>query len=423
MHRRRPRRLVTALLCGGLLLGVGVTAGQPVAADAGGPADPTTQQVIDQVRADLAESSDAMVAAATSLKLAEAALPRARATLAQTRRLLAAAQQRQAAAAQRRGQAQSLLIVANQDAERGAAAVDTQHARVGRLARAVYQGGGSIGNAAMLLQARSPADLAERLVAIRTVVSSQQSTLEDLRAAQQAFGDRASELATVRSDLATADQQAQAELAVITDLEKRASDAASKVTRLVSARTSALAASAAAQAEEDARSQQLHSEGGSLQATLAAQARQLLGAAGSTHGYDVPPQPATLGRPVSGPITSPFGMRVHPITGVRKLHTGTDFGVPCGTPIRAAREGTVLSAGYNTAYGWRTVVSHGVVGGALLTTTYNHQTRLGVAVGQHVTAGEVIGISGTTGYSTGCHLHFELLVNADFVDPVPWLVG
>jgi murein DD-endopeptidase MepM/ murein hydrolase activator NlpD len=133
--------------------------------------------------------------------------------------------------------------------------------------------------------------------------------------------------------------------------------------------------------------------------------------------------PGTLAWPATGPITSPFGMRVHPITGVRKLHTGTDLGVPCGTPVHAAREGTVLSAGFDTAYGYRTVVSHGVVNGALLTTTYNHQTHIDVSVGQHVALGEMIGISGTTGYSTGCHLHFELLVNADFVDPMPWMTG
>jgi murein DD-endopeptidase MepM/ murein hydrolase activator NlpD len=122
-------------------------------------------------------------------------------------------------------------------------------------------------------------------------------------------------------------------------------------------------------------------------------------------------------------VTSPFGMRVHPITGVRKLHTGTDFGVACGTPIKAARSGTVLIAEFNRAYGWRTVISHGVVGGVLLTTTYNHQTALGVATGQAVSTGEVIGQVGTTGYSTGCHLHFELLVNSGLVDPLPWLMA
>ena len=63
------------------------------------------------------------------------------------------------------------------------------------------------------------------------------------------------------------------------------------------------------------------------------------------------------------------------------------------------------------------------VNGALLTTTYNHQSHVAVTPGQHVDAGALIGLSGTTGYSTGCHLHFELLVNGDFVDPMPWMTG
>ena len=78
------------------------------------------------------------------------------------------------------------------------------------------------------------------------------------------------------------------------------------------------------------------------------------------------------------------------------------------------------AAGWNSAYGWRTVVSHGVVDGVLLTTTYNHQ-ELGVAVGDRVAAGQVIGTVGSTGYSTGCHLHFELYVNSSLVDPERWL--
>jgi len=95
----------------------------------------------------------------------------------------------------------------------------------------------------------------------------------------------------------------------------------------------------------------------SLQSQLGAQARQLLGAAGARPGSSFAPVPGTLAWPAHGPITSPFGMRVHPVTGVLKLHTGTDLGIACGTEIHAAREGTVLSAGFDTAYGFRTVVT------------------------------------------------------------------
>jgi murein DD-endopeptidase MepM/ murein hydrolase activator NlpD len=362
-----------------------------------------------------------MVLAATDLRLAENALPAAERNVAATHRLLVAAQRRQEAAAVRRGNAQARLVLARQSAEQVAHAVDAQHSHIGRVARTAYQGGGSWGNVSMLLEARSPADFAERLVAIQTVVSSQRVALDALRDVELSYGTRTSALATVRDQMATADREARAQLAVIATLEQRALAAQSEVNRLVKARNDALAAVQAAQAVETQRHQALQTESSSLQRDLAAQARRELGTAGGRAGAAVAPVPGTLAWPASGRITSPFGIRVHPITGVRKLHTGTDLGVSCGTPVQAARDGIVIGAGFNSAYGYRTVISHGIVDGVLLTTTYNHQSHLGVVVGQRVATGEVIGLSGTTGYSTGCHLHFELLVNADYVDPVPWL--
>lgn len=126
-------------------------------------------------------------------------------------------------------------------------------------------------------------------------------------------------------------------------------------------------------------------------------------------------------RPSSGSITSPYGMRVHPVTGVYKLHSGTDFGASCGSPVYAAYPGTVESTGYAGAYGNRIEVSHGDVDGVDVTTTYNHLSAFSSSSGQTVAAGDLIGRVGTTGSSTGCHLHFEVLVNGEFTDPMAWL--
>ncbi len=377
--------------------------------------------VLKQVRSELAESSEQMLRAAADLRLADRALPGARATAEQTRRLLAEAERRQAETAQRRGRAQVRYMLSTREAEQTAAEVTEQQAKIGRLARAVYQGGGSLGNVSMLLDAQSPADFAERLVALQTVVSSQRSVLDDLETVQQTFGERTDDLEQVRDELAAADEQAQEDLRTVAALAEEARAAEARVTGLVDRRKAALAAAAAAQVQDDAARAHLIGEATQLQAELAAQARRDLGATAGRDGATVPARPGTLAWPVRGPITSPFGMRVHPVTGVYKLHTGADIGAPCGTEVRAAREGLVIQAGWNSAYGWRTVVSHGVVDGLLLTTTYNHQTALGVAVGDRVTAGQVIGTVGSTGYSTGCHMHFELYVNSALVDPVPWL--
>ena len=137
-----------------------------------------------------------------------------------------------------------------------------------------------------------------------------------------------------------------------------------------------------------------------------------------------PPAPAfaragmgVLIRPVNGPVTSPFGMRVHPITGIDKLHDGTDFGVPCGKPVHAAARGVVRSIYFNAGYGKRLIIKH--PGG--LETSYNHLSRYAADEGDRVDAGQTIGYVGSTGYSTGCHLHFMVTVKGRAIDPNKWL--
>ena len=122
-------------------------------------------------------------------------------------------------------------------------------------------------------------------------------------------------------------------------------------------------------------------------------------------------------KPVDGVPSSPFGLRFHPILHVWKLHSGTDLAAPCGTPVRAVKAGQVTMAGGSKGYGNRVVIDHG--GG--LVTTYNHLTSYAAVPGLVVKQGQVIGYVGSTGLSTGCHLHFEVMVNGAFVDPAPYL--
>ena len=120
--------------------------------------------------------------------------------------------------------------------------------------------------------------------------------------------------------------------------------------------------------------------------------------------------------PGSYTITSPFGNRLHPVLKVYKLHTGVDIaGNSCnGKPVVAAADGVVIVAKYSTAYGNYVVIDHG--GG--ITTLYAHSSKLEVSVGQNVKAGQEIMKVGTTGYSTGPHLHFEVRENGTYVDPI-----
>ncbi len=125
----------------------------------------------------------------------------------------------------------------------------------------------------------------------------------------------------------------------------------------------------------------------------------------------------TLRRPVGGPITSPFGPRIHPVTGVRKLHDGTDFGVPCGTPVHAAGDGIVVRRSVSGAYGHHVTVRHADG----LQTSYNHLSSVAVGPGQRVTPATVVGSVGSTGLSTGCHLHFMAVRDGRPVDPMSLL--
>lgn len=118
-------------------------------------------------------------------------------------------------------------------------------------------------------------------------------------------------------------------------------------------------------------------------------------------------------------LSSTFKMRVHPITGVYKLHSGIDIPAPKGTDVLAANDGVVVKAGRNTAYGNMVIIDHG--GG--VSTLYGHGSEITVTLGQTVKKGDVILKVGSTGYSTGNHLHFEVRTNGDPVDPLPYVTN
>lgn len=122
---------------------------------------------------------------------------------------------------------------------------------------------------------------------------------------------------------------------------------------------------------------------------------------------------------VNNVVTCVYGMRTHPITGVYKLHTGVDLRAGSGTTIYAANKGKVITSTYNTAYGNYVVIDHG--GG--VATLYAHMTKRLVSVGDTVKQGQKIGTVGSTGYSTGPHLHFEIIKDGDYIDPVTQYAG
>jgi murein DD-endopeptidase MepM/ murein hydrolase activator NlpD len=174
------------------------------------------------------------------------------------------------------------------------------------------------------------------------------------------------------------------------------------------------------QQEHQALIASLDAESAQLEAELRAReaARQAAERAPAPAVVGPPAGGGRLAVPCHGRMGSGFGPRMHPIFGTRRMHTGLDMcGGASGEPIFAAEGGVVVSAGPRGGYGNATVIDHG--GG--MATLYAHQSRIGVSPGQRVSRGQVIGAVGSTGYSTGPHLHFEVRINGSPVDPMGYL--
>lgn len=121
----------------------------------------------------------------------------------------------------------------------------------------------------------------------------------------------------------------------------------------------------------------------------------------------------------SAALTSGFGMRTHPVLGGRRGHKGIDLASPIGTPIRATADGVISRADWFSSYGLFVSIEHG----GDIQTRYGHMSRLNVAAGQAVKKGDIIGYVGTTGRSTGPHLHYEVRISGAAVNPVPYMQG
>lgn len=245
--------------------------------------------------------------------------------------------------------------------------------------------------------------------------------------------------AELEAKVAAARREAAANLKIKKGLEARAETEEATVARLLRQRQAAEDAAAADVAQDKARYSQLIKERASVERRIAARIakaaaerkraaerkaaqRSVAKQGKSNHSRRSTTSSAGHGFsfPVPARITSPFGMRFHPVLRYWKLHDGTDFGAGCGTAIRAPRAGRVAERYYNAGYGNRLMIDHGYIRGRYVTTGYNHASRYIVRVGQRVRKGQVVGYVGSTGYSTGCHLHLMVWLNGRLRNPMTW---
>lgn len=292
---------------------------------------------------------------------------------------------------------------------------ESEQAVVG-VARRAYQNSGVTSDLAMLLQMADSDNGLDGLTRVDSAVRSQQRTITRLgeqRAANMSSQDRLDAIADEISDLKDEAAEVVLEKEAAESAAREAKDSLDSLIEQKDSAAQTIEENQAATAEE-LRKQKEEQE------RLADELRKWEEDNGD--GNRVLPGDGFLKNPAPGyPITSQYGWRTHPITGTRRMHTGTDFGVPCGDPVYASADGVVVSSGVAGGYGNRVVLSHGKSNGASIATTYNHNSRNVVRAGQTVKEGDTVAMAGTTGSSTGCHLHFEVMVDGSYVDPMDWI--
>lgn len=290
---------------------------------------------------------------------------------------------------------------------------------------------------------RAAADVAAQRDAAAANVAQQQALEAEAATAAGAVEQQVSDLQTRRTTLASAKAvelrrirtmerertNVEAQLRKIAQQRAAAHRAALAAAAAAARRAQEAAAARAAQEAAAARAAQEAAAARAAQETAAAEKAQSSGAAApqastgsSTQAMAPALDTGVLSWPVTDTyVTSPYGMRMHPILHIWELHDGTDFHATCGTPVYAAADGRVTSEYFNAGYGNRLMIDHGFVDGVSLWTSYNHLTSFVATTGESVSRGQLIAYSGTTGYSTGCHLHFMVYVNGNTVDPMGWL--
>jgi len=430
---------------------------------------PIAQQRVVAAQGAQAQAQAAQAAAEATEARAVAAEAKARAHNEDVAQRLAVAQANQQRATEQLAKSATELV-SSQDA-------------LDSYAAEVFQGAGQESQLGLVFGSTSPEDFANRLVMADTASTVASDTIDKLAAMTADNTSTRSYLTSVRGEIAELKREAEAALAAAESAAAAATQAKNQAVVAKNNAVTAAANAAAAKTDLDTlKSQQVaytadlneqkqneaadlaaaRAESSRLQAILVERARLARIAeqkriaalkaklerqrqakiraerakaaaavkAGTKYTPRTPP-PVTvptdstpsnfLSYPAVGPTTSGFGMRWHPVLLKWMLHDGLDWGIACGTPVYAAAPGDVIRAGWR-ASGWgnQVVIDHGIHRGVDLVTTYNHLTSI-VKFSGSVNRGQLIGYSGTTGYSTGCHLHFGVYEDGTPVNPRGWL--
>lgn len=314
--------------------------------------------------------------------------------------------------------AQSQKARLQQEIAAGEAAIEKSEVAIGQIAREAYRGG-KLGNSpwSLLLEADSLEDLATRVQVAQTAAQSQNRVIQAAQEATSANINAKTRQEAVTVRIGELEVEAQAAVQAANQAKIEQENQLKEIKSLQAQQVNQ-------KNQLDARKSDFEQDIREQQAAQAEAARKIAEmVAASRNGPSRTVTGGIFGAPLSTlNRTSPYGYRLHPILHRRILHAGTDFGIACGTPIFAAQSGTVR-LDQNGIGGNVIFLNHGMINGVSWQTAYAHLSAYRVSPGQQVAKGQVIGLVGSTGRSTGCHLHFEVWKNGSTIDSYAALMG
>ena len=390
----------------GLLLALPLALALLTPAPIASGADLTSQ--IERAGEDLDNANAKVSKALSAYRKAQAELDKAKAVYATAKSNSDRAHNADLAAAAALREAEARTDAARKKLEETKQKLMGEQRLVAQLISQVYRSG-PMSQLNVLLGSDSPQDLTERLQTLSTWTRNKADVIDNLTEVKAKVSAQAFALAQLEAQVAKKKEEVHARAVEASVAAQQAKDAKAKVDAAAAVRAAALKEAEKHRDAVKKRYDQLRAE----QARLQAQAKS-----GSKLGANLVFTGEMI-LPVNGRISGNVGPRIHPVYGYRSCHTGMDIAASSGTTIKAASDGIVVSVLNGGAYGKHTLIAHG----SGLTTMYAHQLSTSVKPGQSVKAGQKIGEVGSTGWSTGPHLHFEVRIDGTAYNPMGWFGG
>ena len=436
----RSLRRPLSLLAAAAILAAGMLTGPLSPASAEGSKDDKiaeraeVDQQLEDLRIELNDVNDDLADTYLALAETELLIPQAQQDLEDARVALGEAQEEDRKVGERLTEAEEEERRLSGEVETGQEEVDRSDDELATVALSAYKGGGMPNPSSVYVGNSSPQDAVDRSMNYRITMASQGTRLDTLRTDQSVTENSAERLSAVREEIKQLKIDAEEALERTRVAEEEATEAKNELDALYETQKTQRDDLEAKKTKYEGDQKSLETRSSTLddeieelakqererEEKLKAQQQQkssggsapVAGSANTGGGWVYP---------VNARLNSNFGWRVHPIYGTKKLHAGVDFPVACGVPVGAAHSGRVIARTYNSGAGNKLIVSHGIMNGRLVTTSYHHLQGFAKPVGAQVSAGETVGYVGTTGSSTGCHLHFETHEDGNAVNPAKFL--